>query len=145
MRETPAAVDVALRALRHRDLSVRELEERLRAKGFGELEREEALETLERTGLLDDARFAESRARSLAARGAGDALDPSRAVRARAWRPTSSRTRSRRSTPERERARAVVARRGRRPEDGALPARQGILGGGRRRASLQRDEREELG
>ena len=73
MGETPSAVDVALRALRHRDLSRRELEERLRTKGFGESERDEALETLERTGLLDDRRFAESRARSLASRGAGDA------------------------------------------------------------------------
>jgi regulatory protein len=67
------AVDTALRALRHRDLSARELDERLRAKGFGESARDEALETLARTGLVDDARLAEARARSLAARGAGDA------------------------------------------------------------------------
>ena len=73
MREAPTAVDTALRALRHRDLSAQELEQRLRAKGFEESERAGALETLERTGLLDDARFAEARARSLAARGAGDA------------------------------------------------------------------------
>jgi regulatory protein len=66
-------MEAALRALRHRDLSARELEERLRAKGFEESVRMEALATLERTGLLDDVRFAESRARSLAARGAGDA------------------------------------------------------------------------
>ena len=68
----PTAVDTALRALRHRDLSTRELEERLRAKGFDEAERNDAVATLERTGLLDDVRFAESRARSLAARGTGD-------------------------------------------------------------------------
>jgi regulatory protein len=73
MAEQRTAVDTALRALRHRDLSARELEQRLRSKGFDESERVEALETLERTGLLDDARFAEARARSLAARGAGDA------------------------------------------------------------------------
>ena len=73
MAEPPTAVDTALRALRHRDLSARELEQRLRSKGFDESERAEALETLERTGLLDDVRFAEARARSLAARGAGDA------------------------------------------------------------------------
>lgn len=72
MAEPPTAVDVALRALRHRDLSVRELDERLRAKGFEERERGDALATLERTGLVDDARFAEARARSLAARGGGD-------------------------------------------------------------------------
>jgi SOS response regulatory protein OraA/RecX len=73
MRETPTPVDTALRALRHRDLSAHELDERLRGKGFEEAERAEALETLERTGVLDDSRFAEGRARSLAARGAGDA------------------------------------------------------------------------
>ena len=73
MAEPPTAVDAALRALRHRDLSTRELEQRLRSKGFDESERAAALETLERTGLLDDVRFAEARARSLAARGAGDA------------------------------------------------------------------------
>jgi regulatory protein len=67
------AVEAALRALRHRDLSARELDERLRARGFGESEREDALERVTRTGLLDDGRFAASRARSLAARGAGDA------------------------------------------------------------------------
>ena len=72
MREAPTAVETALRALRHRDLSVREIEDRLRAKGFEESERDEALATLERTGLVDDSRFAESRARSLATRGAGD-------------------------------------------------------------------------
>jgi regulatory protein len=70
--EPRTAVDAALRALRHRDLSTRDLEKRLREKGFAESEREEALETLERTGLLDDSRFAEARARTLAARGAGD-------------------------------------------------------------------------
>lgn len=73
MSDAAEAVDTALRALRHRDLSARELAERLRAKGFGETARDEALETLARTGLLDDRRFAEARARSLAARGAGDA------------------------------------------------------------------------
>jgi regulatory protein len=70
----PNAHEVALRALRHRDLSVRELEDRLRARGYGEAERDGAIEALVRTGLVDDARFAESRARALAARGGGDAL-----------------------------------------------------------------------
>ncbi len=69
-----AALETALRALRHRDLSAHELEERLVARGFSEPERDEAMATLGRTGLLDDARFAELRAASLAARGAGDAL-----------------------------------------------------------------------
>jgi regulatory protein len=72
--EPRSAVETALRALRHRDLSARALDERLRERGFDEPERERALESVVRTGLLDDARFARSRARSLAARGAGDAL-----------------------------------------------------------------------
>lgn len=74
MRDPETAHEVALRALRHRDLSVRELEERLRTRGFGEVERDEAIDALVRTGIVDDARFAESRARTLAGRGAGDAL-----------------------------------------------------------------------
>ena len=73
-RVPETAHEVALRALRHRDLSVHELEQRLRARGFGEIERDEAIDALVRTGIVDDARFAESRARTLAGRGAGDAL-----------------------------------------------------------------------
>ena len=72
--QEPDAVDAALRALHHRDLSAAELERRLAAKGFDEVERESALETLGRTGLLDDRRYAEARAAALAARGAGNAL-----------------------------------------------------------------------
>jgi SOS response regulatory protein OraA/RecX len=72
--ETPGAVDAALRALHHRDLSAADLEQRLEAKGFDEIERADALATLQRTGLQDDRRFAESRAEALAARGAGDTL-----------------------------------------------------------------------
>jgi regulatory protein len=68
------AVEAALRALRHRDLSVRQLRDRLAAKEFTEAEREDAIERLVRTGVLDDVRFAEARARMLAGRGAGDAL-----------------------------------------------------------------------
>jgi regulatory protein len=68
------ALEAALRALRHRDLSVADLEQRLAGRGFDERERAEALATLSRTGVLDDRRFAESRARALAERGAGDVL-----------------------------------------------------------------------
>ena len=68
------AHETALRALRVRDLSIHELEQRLRARGFSESERDQAIEALVRTGLLDDGRFAEARAISLAGRGAGDAL-----------------------------------------------------------------------
>jgi SOS response regulatory protein OraA/RecX len=65
-------LDVALRALRHRDRSSGELRSRLAEQGYDSGECEEAIETLVRTGLADDARYAEVRARSLAERGAGD-------------------------------------------------------------------------
>lgn len=66
------ALDAALRALRHRDRSSSELQSRLAEQGYGSDEREEAIETLVRTGVTDDARYAEARARALAERGAGD-------------------------------------------------------------------------
>jgi regulatory protein len=69
-----AAVEAALRLLRHRDRSAAHVDHELTARGFGVGEREEALATLQRTGLVDDTRFAEQRVASLAARGAGDAL-----------------------------------------------------------------------
>ena len=40
MAEIETAQEAALRALRHRDLSVRELDERLRARGYDEAERD---------------------------------------------------------------------------------------------------------
>ncbi|MDQ3670873.1 MAG: recombination regulator RecX [Actinomycetota bacterium] len=66
------AVDAALRSLRHRDRSIAEVRERLAADGYAPEELDAAVETLVRTGLLDDARFAALRARSLSDRGAGD-------------------------------------------------------------------------
>jgi regulatory protein len=68
------AVETALRALRFRDRSAAELRERLAEQGLGEAEQEQALETLARSGYLDDERFARGRAEQLAGRGAGDAL-----------------------------------------------------------------------
>jgi regulatory protein len=68
------ALESALRALKHRDRSAHEIDRRLAEQGFGPDEREHVLETLERTGLLDDTRFAGHRAELLAARGAGDEL-----------------------------------------------------------------------
>jgi regulatory protein len=72
--ERPDAVQTALRALRSRDRSAAELEQRLRERGVAEAERRDALETLERAGYVDDERFAHGRAAVLAARCSGDAL-----------------------------------------------------------------------
>jgi regulatory protein len=68
------AVEQALRALRHRERTTGQVDAHLAARGFGELEREAAIETLARTGLVDDRRFAEARAATLARNGGGDAL-----------------------------------------------------------------------
>ena len=69
-----AAVEAALRLLRHRDRSAAQIEQELTAREVDADARADALETLRRTGLVDDSRFAERRAATLAARGAGDAL-----------------------------------------------------------------------
>jgi regulatory protein len=66
--------ELALRALRHRDRSRHQLEQRLEQAGVSPDERVAALDRLTEAGLLSDDRFAEERARSLAARGASDAL-----------------------------------------------------------------------
>ena len=67
------ALGVAVRALRHRDLSRRRLEERLSRRGMRAEAQEDAMAALERAGLVDDGRVASSRAEALAARGYGDA------------------------------------------------------------------------
>jgi regulatory protein len=67
-----AALEQALRALRHRDRTACEIERFLESRGVGESERLEVVEKLVRTALVDDRRYAESRAASLAGRGAGN-------------------------------------------------------------------------
>ena len=67
-------LEQALRALRHRERSAAEVDRYLIDRGVGDDEREEVLETLARTALVDDRRFAEVRARSLVERGAGNEL-----------------------------------------------------------------------
>lgn len=74
MADRPDAVETALAALRFRDRTAAELDARLEQRGVGEADREQALETLERIGYVDDERFARSRAERLADRGSGDAL-----------------------------------------------------------------------
>jgi len=74
-RKQPQAsdpIDLAARALRHRDRSRREIDERLARAGVEDDRRSDALAALERIGYVDDARFAAGRAASLADRGFGD-------------------------------------------------------------------------
>lgn len=110
-----SARETALRALRHRDLSAQELVQRLAARGFGESEIEETIETLVRTGLVDDGRFAGSRARSLAGRGAGDTFIRYELRRAGiALDVVEDMVQT--IEPELERARLIVERRGESPK-----------------------------
>jgi SOS response regulatory protein OraA/RecX len=67
------ALAVAGRALRRRDLSERGITERLARASVAPAAVEESLAVLSRAGLVDDRRFARSRADSLAERGYGDA------------------------------------------------------------------------
>jgi regulatory protein len=67
-------LEQALRALRRRERSAAEVDRYLTARGVDQRERDEVLETLVRTALVDDRRFAELRARSLVERGSGDEL-----------------------------------------------------------------------
>lgn len=68
------ARSAALSALGHADHTSTTLRRRLAAKGVAPVDREAAIETMERAGLVDDARFARARAAALAARGAGDLM-----------------------------------------------------------------------
>ena len=105
------ALAVAAGALRHRDLSRTALDARLAGRAVAPVERAHALETLERAGIVDDARYGERRARALAERGWGDA-----AIRAdleqRALPDELVGAALEALVPEIERARALVARRG---------------------------------
>ena len=65
---------VALRALARRERSRSELEARLARAGVREDDRRETLERASGAGLVDDARFAQTRAQTLSARGAGDQM-----------------------------------------------------------------------
>lgn len=64
----------ALRALRARDHTVASLEQRLKDRGAAPGVRRETLEAAQRAGLVDDQRFARTRAMLLATRGAGNHL-----------------------------------------------------------------------
>jgi len=105
------ALGAAVTALRHRDLSSRRLDQRLAARGVGESARADALTALERSGVLDDNRAAEGRARGLAARGQGDAAIRFR-LEEEGFPPEVVADALARLAPEAERARGLVQRRG---------------------------------
>jgi SOS response regulatory protein OraA/RecX len=108
------ALGRATRALTARDRSRAALDARLARAGVDADARAQALDELERAGLVDDARLARERAASLAGRGYGDA-----AIRARLAREGVAQELCRDALaelePERERVRRFAAREGTSP------------------------------
>ena len=125
MAERDDAVETALRALRFRDRSAAELQERLERRGVGEQARADALETLERVGYVDDGRYAQTRAAQLAARGSGNAFIrhdlEERGVSAAHVEAALAEL-----EPERERAERLVAARGASPKTARYLAARGF-------------------
>jgi SOS response regulatory protein OraA/RecX len=119
------ALDHALRALRHRDRSTVEIDRYLESRGVTDDERRTALETLVRTDLVDDRRYAERRGQSLADRGAGNALIRHELARA-GLDPDIVDDVLASLRPERERAEAIVARRGAGPKTARYLAGKGF-------------------
>jgi SOS response regulatory protein OraA/RecX len=112
-------------ALRHRDLSARELEERLRRRDVAPADRDAAIEALRSAGFLDDERAARSRARSLAERGYGDAAISADLER-RGFAGGTIEAAVGELEPESDRAAVIVARRGGGVSTARLLARRGF-------------------
>jgi regulatory protein len=123
--EPARALVVATRALAKRDFSEHGLRERLRRTGISQAAEDETLRALLRAGLVDDSRFAQSRAQALAERGKGDAairFDLRRQGVAEDEIDTAVAS----LEPERDRAERVIARRGAGVATARLLARRGF-------------------
>jgi regulatory protein len=119
------ALAVATRALARREHSRRSLRERLLRAGVSVGDAEAVVAELQQTGLVDDARFAEERARVLAGKGKGDAAIRFDLERAGVG-PDELEAALGTLDPERERAAALVASRGASPATARLLAGRGF-------------------
>jgi SOS response regulatory protein OraA/RecX len=118
-------LEQALRALRRRERSAAEVDRYLTARGVDQIERDEVLETLVRTALVDDRRFAEVRATSLVERGSGDELIRHELARAGIESELAEQTVA--ALPsETERVARIVARRGPGPKTARYLAGKGF-------------------
>jgi SOS response regulatory protein OraA/RecX len=119
------AMAKAARSVARRDLTQQELAERLARADVPPAARHEALGRMVRTGAVDDERFANSRAETLAARGAGDALIrhdlAGRGIAAELAEAAIGAL-----EPERARAERIVERRGASPKTARHLARKGF-------------------
>jgi regulatory protein len=118
-------LEQALRALRRRERSAAEIDRYLAERGVSDSARDEVLETLARTSLVDDRRFAELRAMSLAMRGAGDHRIRYELARAEVAAELIDETVAL-LPPESERAVRIVARRGAGPQTARYLAGKGF-------------------
>ena len=118
-------IDLAARALRHRDRSRSQVDERLARAGVEDDRRADALDALERIGYVDDVRFAGQRAASLAERGYGDEAI-SALLAADGVPPEVAGEAVGALRPESERASAIVASLGASPRTAARLARKGF-------------------
>jgi SOS response regulatory protein OraA/RecX len=118
------ALEVATRALRTRDLSRREMSQRL-ATRVAPAAADEAIATLTRSGLVDDRRAAESHAAALAARGYGDAAIRHDLI-GRGLEGDEVDAAVAALEPEGERAAAIVGRRGPGPKTARYLAARGF-------------------
>jgi regulatory protein len=118
-------LEQALRVLRHRERSAAEVDRYLTERGVGDDEREQVLETLARTALVDDRRFAEVRAASLVDRGAGNEFIRHELARAGVDSELAEETVA--SLPsETERVARIIARRGAGPKTARYLAGKGF-------------------
>ena len=118
-------IDLAARALRHRDRSRSQVDERLARAGVEDDRRADARDALERIGYVDDARFAGQRAASLAERGYGDDAI-SALLAADGVPPELAGDAVGALRPESERAAEIVASLGASPRTAARLARKGF-------------------
>lgn len=125
MPAEPDPLDLAAKALRHRDRSRAQIAARLEKAGVDAERTTRTLETLERVGYVDDTRFAAERAAALAERGFGDAairhdLEMSGVPQDLVADALAA------LTPEAERAEALAAELGRTSKTAARLARKGF-------------------
>jgi SOS response regulatory protein OraA/RecX len=119
------ALTVATRALRSRDLPASRVAERLERAAIAPAAAEESLTALSEAGLVDDARFAAGRARSLADRGYGDAAIRHDLER-QGVEPELVEAAAASLEPESERARRLVESRGPGPKTARYLATKGF-------------------